>query len=804
MNKHIVIGLLLLEAFITTVHAQKIVSYEYWMDDNFTSRTIVSDTSTDIKLEVDASDLSQGMHYFNFRAKDSQGRYSAVMTQYFYKPQAATYTNNALTEYEYWIDDDFDARITTTNTDGVVNLEIDASGINRGMHYLNFRAKDNQGKYSAVATQYFYKFDATAGGSLIKYAVQFDDLKTDTVDIKASTSLVWTDKWLDVPTDDTISTLAHVTNVTQHNHEGIIDPEDWDKIWLKLTTEKERTLKLSFSNKGSEWLTTKDTFTHVNEHRLMAAPIQANYVYRIGEGKSTFAKYIRAKTGTLGLKSDRPCALNIYTDTERIASLTADSVARGAFITIPQDGTYYFVMQNQADPANPQSELKFICVNDPLPSPLHLADAGTLADLFTFTDEKSVKTLALTGQINGDDFRTMEAMENMRKLDLKDANVVRSTQQQSIHETQNDTIHYQAFIAMNNLEELDLPSSTRHVSDGAFEGTGDNLLVVNWNSTTAEIRPETFDADMGNSLIFAPKGTKNSYEGNVIVDGLAEHIELTDERPIRNPQDFRAKSVRYIRHFDKKTTPHQPGGWETLVLPFDVQTIWSEEKNCELTPFNSGTTGSRPFWLAHLTPQGFAHTTTIKANTPYIIAMPNSEAYEKEFNITGDVMFTAQDDEGVLFKNTIKQQRITGNEFILTPVYETRHQADTLYVINHSEYEGHVPGSLFVQNLRDAYPFEAYANILPTYQGWARSSFPIESNRNQATGIEMLYGNNHNKLTVQSLNGIISVTVSHPQTIGLYGADGKLIRLLNLQTGVNEIHGLPQGIYFIGNQKIKN
>lgn len=802
MNKHIVIGLLILEAFITTVHAQGIIGYEYWVDSDFTSRTIVSDTSTDIRLEVDASTLNHGMHYFNFRAKDSQGRYSAVMTQYFYKPQVAEYTDNVLTEYEYWIDENFDARITTTNTDGIIDLDIDVSGINRGMHYLNFRAKDNQGKYSAVTTQYFYKFDVTDGGSLIRYAVQFDKFKADTVNIKAATSLVWTDKWLDVPTDDSICTLAQVTNVTQHNHEGIIDPENWDKIWLKLTTEKERTLKLSFCNKGHEWVTTLDTFTHMNEHQLMAAPIQANYVYRIDEGNSTFAKYIRTKAGILGVKSDRPCALNIYTDTERVATLAADSVARGAFITIPKDGIYYFVMQNQADPTNPQSELKLICVNNPLPSPLHVADAGTLADLFTFTDEKSIDALVLTGQINGDDFRTMEAMENMRKLNLKDASVVSSSLQQPAHKTQNDTIHYQAFVAMKNLEELDLPSSTRYVANGAFEGTGDNLLVINWNSATAEIRPEAFDADMGNNLIFTPKGTKNNYDGNVVMDGMAEHIELTDERPIRNPQDFRAKSVRYIRHFDKKTTPHQPGGWETLVLPFDVQTIWSEEKNSELTPFNSGSVGSRPFWLAHLTSQGFAHTTTIKANIPYIIAMPNSEVYEKEFNITGNVMFTAQDDDGVLFKNTNEKQQSTSKEFVLTPVYETQHQADTLYVINHSEYEGHVPGSLFVQNLRNAYPFEAYVNTLPINQEWTRSYFPIGGNRNQTTGIEILYGSN-NKLTVQSRNGIVYVTVPYSQTMGLYDVDGKLIRLLNLQSGVNEVHGLAQGVYFIGNQKIK-
>ena len=729
MNKHIATLLLCAGIFITNVQAQQIVGYEYWMDEDFTSRTTVNDASTDITLEIDASSLKQGMHYLNFRAKDSEGKYSAVITQYFYKPRA------------------------------------------------------------------------TDGGPFVRYAVQFDDMKADTVEIEATTSITWTDKWLDVPTDDTLRTLDNVTNVARYNHEGIINPEDIDKIWLKVTAEDERTMKLSFGNEGGGWLTTRDTFTHVSEHTLKAAPIHANYVYRMNEGEGTFAKYIRAKMGTLGLKSDRPCALSIYSDTERVTTLTADSVAKGAFINIPEDGVYYFVMQNQADLTRPQSELKLICVNAPLPSPLHVADAGTLADLFTFTDENSVESLSLTGKIDGSDFHKMEKMKNMRTLNLKDVRVVRNTEETD-RLTRNDTIHSQAFMAMTNLEELDLPSSTRHVSDGAFEGTGDNLLVVNWNSASADIRSESFDADMGNSLIFAPAGTKVSYDGNVVVGGMAEHIELTDERPMRNPKDFKAKSIRYTRHFDKETAPKQPGGWETLVLPFDVQTIWSEKKDNELAPFNSGKEGTRPFWLAQLTPQGFTHTTAIKANTPYIIAMPNSEAYDEEFNITGDVTFTAQHNDGVPIKKTSEARRIEGDEFCLTPVYEPMASADSIYLINHEMYEGNAPGSLFVKELREAYPFEAYANTLPVYQGGVRSYFRIGNGRDQAAGIERLYGSMASELSVQSKDGILYISAPRTMNVGLYSADGRMVRLLELEAGVNEIQNLSFGVYFVENIKI--
>ena len=41
-------------------------------------------------------------------------------------------------------------------------------------------------------------------------------------------------------------------------------------------------------------------------------------------------------------------------------------------------------------------------------------------------------------------------------------------------------------------------------------------------------------------------------------------------------------------------------GWEAIVLPFDVQSF-SNEKQGELAPFNSGKKGVKPFWLAQMT-----------------------------------------------------------------------------------------------------------------------------------------------------------------------------------------------------------
>ena len=42
--------------------------------------------------------------------------------------------------YEYWLDNDYNSRITVDDSQQVVSLDIDISNVNSGLHYLNFRA----------------------------------------------------------------------------------------------------------------------------------------------------------------------------------------------------------------------------------------------------------------------------------------------------------------------------------------------------------------------------------------------------------------------------------------------------------------------------------------------------------------------------------------------------------------------------------------------------------------------------------------------------------------------------------------
>ena len=84
-------------------------------------------------------------------------------------------------------------------------------------------------------------------------------------------------------------------------------------------------------------------------------------------------------------------------------------------------------------------------------------------------------------------------------------------------------------------------------------------------------------------------------------------------------------------------------GWETLALPFDVQTVTHSTRG-EIIPFAAYKSGlsQKPFWLANFTVSGFKRSSAIQANEPYIIAMPNSSSYNNNYNLAGSVTFSSK------------------------------------------------------------------------------------------------------------------------------------------------------------------
>ncbi len=275
------------------------------------------------------------------------------------------------------------------------------------------------------------------------------------------------------------------------------------------------------------------------------------------------------------------------------------------------------------------------------------------------------------------------------------------------------------------LKSLVIPSSVTTIKNRALDDTGLESLTI--PSTITNIGGNNELSQLTSLIWDSPINCDNEYViripsnclvyvstnaamppswKNVIVKGTAESISLVEGVAYNCPKDFYAKKITFKKNFSMKTGNGEAAGWETIVLPFAATSIKNSSGGI-LAPFDSDVAGAKNFWLRELTTGGFKDVKAIEANKPYIIAMPNNSNYDSKYNITGDITFEAQNITVKATPNELKS--VSGPSFSMSPVYKNLPRANQIYVINEEqEFEGAKPGSVFVRNLRDLKPFEAY------------------------------------------------------------------------------------------------
>ena len=90
--------------------------------------------------------------------------------------------------------------------------------------------------------------------------------------------------------------------------------------------------------------------------------------------------------------------------------------------------------------------------------------------------------------------------------------------------------------------------------------------------------------------------------------------------------------------------------------------------------------------------------------------LPNSDAYDDAYNVTGRVTFSASN---ALVHATNADTLSTSDGYQLRTAYEGAESANGVFALNDEEYTAlngatYSPGGVFVMNSRDVRPFEAY------------------------------------------------------------------------------------------------
>jgi hypothetical protein len=142
----------------------KIVAYQYWIDNDYANAVEVStpvNQQVIINELISMNSLSLGIHNFNIRFKDENKVWSSVMSHLFYKQAEQIVGQNLITEYRYWLNDDFNQAINVKLSEPVAMLNLisnlDLTHIPSGLHTIHFQFKDAFDMWSVATADSFEK-----------------------------------------------------------------------------------------------------------------------------------------------------------------------------------------------------------------------------------------------------------------------------------------------------------------------------------------------------------------------------------------------------------------------------------------------------------------------------------------------------------------------------------------------------------------------------------------------------------------------------------------------------------------------
>ena len=161
-----------------------LVSYEYWFDDACDSKTkkaVTPEPENEINVNLVTSDLITGLHSLHVRYKDKKGKWSSIASEFFYKMPLLNGGTQSLTTCEYWYDDNYANKVLSHDMTGqqvaLLIGSLNLTSLPQGLHAFHVRYKDVSGRWSSIASEFFYKMPLLNGGtqSLTTCEYWYDD-----------------------------------------------------------------------------------------------------------------------------------------------------------------------------------------------------------------------------------------------------------------------------------------------------------------------------------------------------------------------------------------------------------------------------------------------------------------------------------------------------------------------------------------------------------------------------------------------------------------------------------------------------
>ena len=350
-----------------------------------------------------------------------------------------------------------------------------------------------------------------------------------------------------------------------------------------------------------------------------------------------------------------------------------------------------------------------------------------------------------------------------------------------------------AFTDLEHVKVIGVPESIDSVSVNLFNHCP-HLAAIIWNANVPLTVTAMGQFNNPNLLLYimntanAPASVTNVID---MTTYMADKIVLSDAANGGNdfycPEHFMAKEISYTHSYDQATQIGICQGWESIVVPFDVQTYTHETKG-EIYPISTlldeqiELDGDKPFWLYAFTSNDeFVEAEQIRANTPYIISMPNDPAYWDDYILSGRVTFSAKGVEVYPTRNVIS---VESQSRVFVPNFENMdYENPDIFLLNVGDaYENHLPGSIFSgeRPARRARPFEAY--FIPT------GNYPAR----------------YMDIFSSEVDAIHEIPMSSKIKEGIYDLMGRRVKSEEWRVEGNNssTHQLQKGLYIIDGKKV--
>ncbi len=192
--------------------AQNPYKYRYWFDNNDEACVTGESNSGLFRLDIDASELSTGIHVLNFQIINSDTNESATKSMFFYRLSSyenayAVVSLDGEQKSQYSLEG---------NNGGFLHFDVDASDIDSGLHSLSLRLIDDSGTSSSSFDSFFMRIPSSQDVSGMRIYYCIDSNKGEKFEAEIVNGFVHAD--IDL---SSVSNGLHLITVLLCNERGL-------------------------------------------------------------------------------------------------------------------------------------------------------------------------------------------------------------------------------------------------------------------------------------------------------------------------------------------------------------------------------------------------------------------------------------------------------------------------------------------------------------------------------------------------------------------------------------------------------